>query len=145
MTFREVLLMLRAEDTYRGQLEGYTDLHSLTLFMDSYNLNQGSWYLLAPFLERGVGNRQLRKVTIDVRIEFETGMDAVVDWAALDRLNEVLDDESFDALEEVEFILQLKEELGWDPAEEAKALLNRVEARYRGCRKETGNEILEGT
>ncbi|RPD60956.1 hypothetical protein L226DRAFT_570702 [Lentinus tigrinus ALCF2SS1-7] len=117
---------------YDGHLERYTSLHTLTIFMDSYNMSQGSWYILIPFLEHGIGTQHLQKLTIDVRVEFVTALNAVIDWAALDRLKDVLECTHFDALREVEVIVQHKEELPWNPAEEMQQLLKRVEERLYG-------------
>ena len=108
--------------------------------MDSYNMSQGAWYLLAPLIEHGIPATHLLRLTIDVRVEFETDLHAVIDWVALDRVNDLLEDEAFDALEELEFIVQLKEELGWDPREEAEALLERVEQRLY-CVADSGKKI----
>ncbi|KAI0752958.1 hypothetical protein C8Q80DRAFT_1097379 [Daedaleopsis nitida] len=115
--------------TDNGQFHGYTNLRTLTVFMDSYNMSPGSWYMLVPFLERGPPSRMIQKLTIDVRIEFPTDLSAVVDWAVLDRINDMLEDTKFDTLRDLEFVVQLKEELGWDPREEAKGLLARIEDR----------------
>lgn len=115
--------------TDNGQFDGYTNLRTLTVFMDSFNMSPGPWYMLVPFLERGPPSRMIQKLTIDVRIEFPTDLSAAVDWAVLDRINDMLEDTKFDALRDLEFIVQLKEELGWDPQEEAEALLARVEDR----------------
>ena len=120
------------EYAYDGHFDKYTCLRTLTIFMDSYNMCQGSWYMLGPFLERGIETQHLRKLTIDVRVEFVTGLDAVIDWAALDRLKDVLECTKFSALQELEVIVQHKEELPWDPAEEMKELLKRVEERLYG-------------
>ncbi len=111
-------------------------MRTLTIFMDSYNMCQGAWYMLPAFLEHAIGAQCLQKLTIDVRVEFVTALNAVIDWAALDRVNDVLEGAKFHALREVEVIVQHKDELPWSPAEDMKQLLERIEDRLYGLSDE---------
>ncbi|KAI0325314.1 hypothetical protein GY45DRAFT_1330454 [Cubamyces sp. BRFM 1775] len=124
---------LRELDTsaYDGYLDGYTNLRTLTVFMEAYNTSQGSWYLLPPFLERGIpAAEQLHTITIDVRIGYPMSLSSAIDWTALDRLNDVLDDVKFKALQRVVVIMQWREALGWKPDwTEREAVARSVRAR----------------
>ncbi|RDX41731.1 hypothetical protein OH76DRAFT_1411815 [Lentinus brumalis] len=124
------------DHAYDGYFERYTRVRSLTIFMDSYNMCQGAWYMLPAFLEHAIGAQCLQKLTIDVRVEFVTALNAVIDWAALDRVNDVLEGAKFHALREVEVIVQHKDELPWSPAEDMKQLLERIEDRLYGLSDE---------
>ncbi|KAI0640506.1 hypothetical protein C8Q79DRAFT_921686 [Trametes meyenii] len=91
-------------------LSRYTKLRSLTVFLDSYDTSEGQWYLLAPFLERGIpGGEALRTVTIEVRIRTPLELYSAIDWAVLQRVNDALDESKFDALEKVVFAVQWKD------------------------------------
>ncbi|TBU21919.1 hypothetical protein BD311DRAFT_677230 [Dichomitus squalens] len=109
-------------------LSGYTNLGNLTIFMDSYNDHQGSWYLLPVFLERYLLSQHLRVLAIEVHLDYPTRSTAILDWTALDHLNDVLDDEKFELLEKVEFKILLKK-VCWDLATEMAMLLHSVEGR----------------
>ncbi|KAH9889551.1 hypothetical protein C8Q73DRAFT_793750 [Cubamyces lactineus] len=102
--------------TYDGYLDGYTNLRTVTVFMEDYNTSQGPWYLIAPFFERGIpAAERLQTIIIDVRIGYPMSLSSAIDWTALDRLNDVLDEDKFKALQRVVVILQWREALGWTP------------------------------
>lgn len=97
--------------------------------MDSYNDHQGSWFLLPVFLERYILSQHLQVLAIEVRLDYLTQCSAIVDWTALDHLNDILDDERFESLENVDFRILLNEEACWDPTAEMAMLLRAVERR----------------
>ncbi|KAI0640364.1 hypothetical protein C8Q79DRAFT_921807 [Trametes meyenii] len=94
----------------REYLSRYTKLRSLIIFLDPYDTSEGQWYLLAPFLERGIpGGEALRTVTIEVRIRTPLELSSAIDWAMLQRVNDALDESKFDALEKVVFTVHWKD------------------------------------
>lgn len=108
---------------YSGYLDDYTNLRTLTVFLDAYSTCEGPWYLLAPFLERGISAEHLHTITIDVRIEYPMDLWSAIDWTALDRVNDELDEAKFEGLRRLVFILQWREGLEWKPAEGERDLV----------------------
>lgn len=110
---------------YSGYLDYYTNLRTLTVFLEAYSTYEGPWFLLAPFLERGIAAEHLHTITIDVRVDYPMDLRSAIDWAALDRVNDELDEAKFDGLDRVVFILQWKERLEWNPAEGERDVVKR--------------------
>lgn len=110
---------------YSGYLDYYTNLRTLTVFLEAYSTYEGPWFLLAPFLERGISSEHLHTITIDVRVDYPMDLRSAIDWAALDRVNDELDEAKFDGLNKVVFILQWKERLEWNPAEGERDVVKR--------------------
>ena len=115
----------------------FTDVEELTVFVEEYREDMGSWFLLAPFFERGIPSEKVRVARVVVEVgRAEAGekanLSGTMDWVALDRLDGALDDAKFDKLERLEFVLLLsKSEHGqWDLVA-IEEILERVESRLR--------------
>lgn len=108
---------------YSGYLDEYTNLRTLTVFLEAYSTCEGPWFLLTPFLERGISAEHLHTITIDVRIEYPMDLWSAIDWTALDRVNDELDEAKFEGLRKVVFIMQWREGLEWKPAEGERDLV----------------------
>ncbi|KAI0672603.1 hypothetical protein C8Q78DRAFT_971659 [Trametes maxima] len=109
MPLRDLEYSSNFDDNYFGR---YTNLHSLTISLLSDDEFQGPWYLLAPFLERGIpGGEALRTIVIDVRIKSQLQIHAAIDWSVLDRVNDALDGDKFSAVEKVVFAVRWEDTL----------------------------------
>ncbi|OSC99770.1 hypothetical protein PYCCODRAFT_1437948 [Trametes coccinea BRFM310] len=105
---------------YDGYLKRYTNLRTLSVLLQSYNTTPGAWFILPSFLTH-MPTARLHTLTIDVRLDYPLQqLGSAIYWTALDRVNEALDEDKFEALRKVEVIVRWKERLGWKP-EKAQA------------------------
>ncbi|KAI8974025.1 hypothetical protein BD414DRAFT_539941 [Trametes punicea] len=129
---RQLSLPLQALNSgvYDGYLSQYTSLRGLSVSLDAYNASPGPWYLLAPFLDRGIPANHLRTITIDVYVEYPMQLSSAIRWQALDQVNEVLEEVKFEALTSVIVAICWRESLRWQPdPEEKETVARNVESR----------------
>ncbi|KAI9064590.1 hypothetical protein FKP32DRAFT_1675548 [Trametes sanguinea] len=118
-TIEHLALPLRElhNTVYNGYLGRYANLRTLCVFLGSYNMVPGAWYLL-PSLLTHMPTTYLQTLTIDIRLDYplpQISSAIQIHWKTLDRVNDALDEDKFSALREVEVVVQWKERLGWEP------------------------------
>ncbi|KAI0759387.1 hypothetical protein BD413DRAFT_487888 [Trametes elegans] len=125
---------LRAPDgVYDRYLAEYSGLETLTVVLEAYSASAGPWHLLGPLMEHGVCAEALRVLRVDVRVEYGMDLCGALDWAALDRVNDALDEARYAGVGRVEVVVQWREGLGWDPEDGVReTVVENVRARLYG-------------
>ena len=119
-------------------------MEELTVFMHTYSVSVGEWFLLPPSLKHGIPSLRLRNIRVVLdggdhgQVNGNMDFTNMCDWSTFDGLDNVLEEPKFEHLEKFEFLLVLRdsahctqESIDMKAAED---LLKRVEGRLLSVR-----------